>query len=412
MNQEIYDWQLSNFLHKEIDKLPMNQQAQLKSLRYCGRKIVRPTYGPDGVYVLSKPDESKLFGLTMCKNPFACPCCSAHRMSIYSAQIAIALDEMRKRGYFGFMMTLTIPHLNFMSCREITDCLYETYSYFRRTMKQKNYRKTKRTGTASHQFYEDVQIAHSVTVCEYTHGENGWHPHFHAILWIPKSNVDKVLKWQTELNKFWLYTAERIMKKHFSKCEGTITNLFKYSEPDAGVIFSTNSDGSLSESLSSQYICGWGANREVTGNYRKMATHNGHRTPYQILEDAYNGDTDSLDLYLDYCLAVTRKPVHHRVIWSRTGIKAIVIQAQQIQRAEEYIKKKDDAEWKVLCWFDRLQWACINEYNAPTIANILWLAAHSPKLLYDFLDGLNLKYHMPDENYFTQHIENIYNKSA
>lgn len=430
MNQEIYDYALSNFLHKIIkEELPVNQQIQLKTLASCGRKVSIPKTGVAGVFLVSNNSKSKFFGTTMCKNPFACPCCSAHRMSVYSKDIANGLDYLRSQGYFGFMMTFSIPHLRYMKCRDITNILYETYSYFRRTAKQQNYRKKvngelgQRTKTISGQFYEDCKIEHSVTVCEYTYGKNGWHPHFHAIFWTKRENIHKVLSWQKALNEFWLYHAERIMKKYWQEhklsfksdkiSDWSIDKLFANAEKDAGIYISQK-DGVLTESLSSDYISGWGANREVTGNYRKTASHSEHLTPYQILEKAYNGDQFYKKIYIEFCLAVTQKPVHHRVMWSQTGIKKLIkVYSQQIKCTELIKKKESEKEkWAVLLWFNKSQWYELLEFekNSPILANILYLAKLGNKqILYEFLDGLGIEYSLPESNYLSSLVEDIFN---
>lgn len=417
LNTEIYDRTLHDYLHKLInERCTVQQKVQLKSLRLCGRNVIKSDAGQTGVFLLSNKKSSRFFGITMCKNTFACPCCSAHRMSIYAAQIALALDEMEKRGYVGFMVTFTIPHLRYMFCREVTDILYNTYSYYRRTMKQTSKNKNKK-GSISRQFYLDCGIEHSVTVCEYTYGKNGWHPHFHAIYWTKKENADKILSWEERLNEFWLKQAKRHTKKywleHRTQCEDLIDNtldsLYSKCEKDAGLYISKK-DGELAISKSSDYICGWGADKEVTGNYRKKASDEEHRTPYQILEDAYNGDESSADLYIDFCLAVTRKPVHHRVIWSRTGIKAIVTQAEQVKRAQEYLKKNAEENWLVVAWFTCEQWhELCSRHDAPHLSNILYLA-RTRYLLYDYLDGCNIEYEMPEKHYLTKCVEDIFNE--
>lgn len=425
LNTEIYDRLLHNYLHKLIDeRCTVQQKAQLKSLRMCGRNIIKSDAGQTGVFLLSNKTSSRLFGITMCKNPFACPCCSAHRMAIYSAQIGLALEEMESRGYIGFMVTFSIPHLRYMSCREVTDILYNTYSYYRRTMKQKNYEKRvdgtlkNKKGTVAHQFFLDCQIEHSITVCEYTHGKNGWHPHFHALYWTKKENADKILTWEKQLNEFWLQQAKRLTKKYWLEhrtqnedlINNTLDSLYEKCEKDAGLYIS-KTNGKLAISKSSDYLCGWGADREVTGNYRKKASANDHRTPYQILEDAYNGDEKSADLYIEFCLAVTRKPVHHRVIWSRTGIKSIVVQAEQVKKAREYLKKNEDENWSVVAWFTCDQWhELCGRHDAPHISNILYLA-RTRYLLYDYLDGCGIEYELPETHYLTQCVENIFNES-
>ncbi len=430
MNQEIFDTQLLHFLQREIGKLPDDKRKMLNSIAHCGKQVVIPKTGRAGVFVLHGEGDSALFGVGRCQNTFACPCCSAHRMSIYAGDIAVGLDLMRSKGYFGFMITFTVAHLAYMSCRETTDILYNTYRYYRQSAKEKVYGLRKdgtakeKTGTIAKQFYQDCKIEHSVTVCEYTWGKNGWHPHFHAIFWTKRENKDKIMKWQDKLRTFWLEQAQRCTlaywnkhKLHFGSVDErreTVKNLYAKSADVAGLIIS-NTDGEIRESLSSDYVAGWGANREITGNYRKEASHDGHYTPYQILKAAHEGDKAMLKLYLDFCIAVRTKPVHHRVIWSRgTGIKTMINVAKQQTHFRELIKKKSTVtHWEVLLWFTKEQWYSVWLMNkqSPVIANILYIARYIPKELSDFLNGLGLE-HMTTEHEFGYLVEEIFNEAA
>lgn len=404
MNQEILDHTLHSYLHKIISKLPLGQAMQLKTLASCGSKIVPRKGLASNVYLISNGEHSKFIGQTMCKNTWACPVCSAYMMSKYSSEIASAIEMKRAEGYIAFMVTFSVPHLRFMKCRDVTDILFKTFEYFRRTAKQKNYRKRSngelgnRTGTVSKQFFEELDITDYVNVCEYTWGVNGWHPHFHMLMWTKKENADSVMKWQEKLNEFWLKTAKRVTQKHLEKFYGekytqTVIRLYDRAEKDAGV-FISNDNGKLRESLTSDYVAGWGADKELTGNRRKEASHNGHFTPYQILEKAYYGDKDMEDLYIEFCLQVTRKPVHHRVTWSKNGFKSRITQFRQTEKARDLLKKKESAEmdWYVLCYFTPEQWKeiCYFDKFTPLRGNLLFMATFAPDLIPKYLENFDI----------------------
>lgn len=425
MNLEILDHTLHSYLHGLIDRLPANQALQLKSLKMCGSKIVPQKGLPQNVYLISNGKNSKFVGQAMCKNPWACPVCSAYMMSKYASEIASAIEMKRAEGEMAFMVTFSVPHLRFMTCRQVTDILYETFSYFRRTAKQKNYRKRSdgslgfRAGTISKQFFDEFEVTDYVNVCEYTWGVNGWHPHFHMLMWTKKSNADKIMEWQSKLNEFWLQTAKRITEKHLKNCftddfaVDYINRLYSKSEKDCGVYIS-NDNGEVRESLTSDYISGWGADKELTGNRRKEASHEGHLTPYQILEKAYYDDAEMEKLYLEFCLQITRKPVHHRVLWSKNGFKTRINNFRQSEKAREYLKKKDteNLEWKVVCYFESEQWKeiCYFDKFAPVKANILFMAIHAPDVMIEYLKTFDIILKPLDEN--CRKIEDIFNMAA
>lgn len=410
MENEIYDWTLRDYLQKVIAELPVNQRLTLKSLAYCGRNLTRRKGVQDGAVLLSNGSSSKLNGVMTCKNPFACPCCTAKVMSKYRSDIAAAIDLLRNEGYFAFMMTFTIPHTNNMTCREVTDYLYNSHKYFRLTAKTTY--KTGRKGTVSKQFTDELDIKHSVAVCEYTWGENGWHPHFHCLYWVKRQYKDKILEWEDSLRSFWDDIVKREMKK--VRHPKFVDQLFSSSkQAKVSLQIAKNTDGTIREALSSDYICGWGSDSEVTGNIRKQASHEGHYTPYQILKKAANGDKEMERLYIEFCLEVRRKPVHHRVRWSQTGLKAKIKVYKQQNAYRELIKQKKIAQergkWEILCWFTPKQWTFIQENRHNYfLSNILWLAKTDKEILFEYMKNMQIEWMSPDSYIKKEELELAY----
>lgn len=393
---DILDYHLQHVLHKMISDLPFHQRAQLKNILGCGQKIMYPGQGGiPAVYLITNGEQSKFFGQAHCQNPFCCPVCSARVMEKNRARIASAID-MLKSEYFGFMVTFTIPHLRFMKCRETTDILYKTWSYFH----QKNFKKT---GWHVYQrFNADVPIAHWVRVCEYTYGEeNGWHPHFHCVFWTKRENADKILNWQKELNEFWTAQAKRVTLKYWKEnnlhsgenLETLCDRLFsKVNDVYPAFKISVNKEtGKVAESLSSDYLTGWGVDREVTGNIRKEASHEGHYTPYQILSKA-EFDHEFRNIYIDFCLSVTRKPVHHRLNFSKTGIVKMIEEYQRVNGYTSAIIQKK-ISWEVVACFDEKQWSKLLSLNesSPVLSNILYLATYRRDLLEEYFEWLDVR---------------------
>lgn len=427
MDMEVYSRTLQEYLARLVNEsdIPVSDKIRLRNLTSCGSRLVMPSQGEMGSFLLASKGKAKFFGITHCNNSFACPVCTARKMSGYAEKFAALIDFMTKKGYFGFMMTFTVPHLRFMSLRETMDILYESFSYYRRMSKlvKKNKNGTSRTsGSASGKFYKAVELKHYVNVCEFTFGKNGWHPHFHGIYFVPIKYKDDILKYARELNDFWLHTTKRITAKswekykHFENAEvlqHTLDNLYLKCEKDTGCWISQK-DGKILQATSSNYIAGWGANRELSGLMHKNA-NDGHYTPHQILELAYKGYDGFAALYLEFCLQLVKGPVHPRVIWSRTEIRQYVKASMQISKCRTLVKKKDCEEWKILLWFSKEEWCCLKEFSrirkCPIFSNLLYLAAEHPKLLYDFLDGLSLSYHKRETHYFSNHIEDIFNSS-
>lgn len=419
MNSEVLDYRLQHTLRAMIDKLPPSQQIQLKNLKLCNTKTIPQLGVEPAVFLLRREGhnggEGKFYGQATCKNPWACPHCSAKIMRKYAIRIGACLDALHDK-YFAFMVTFTIPHYRFMSCKETTDILYNTWRYFH----IHNFRGTNTHGHVFNAFYHSIKIKYRVRACEYTWGKNGWHPHFHVIYWCEKEHKDEILNWQKELNEFWTKTAVREANKYWEKNE-------LHTEAQRQTIFSevndkwpclkisTDKDGQILRVTSSEYMCGWGADKELTGNYQKEASHDGHYTPYQILDKASHGDEEMKKLYIEYMLNVTRKPVHHRVDFS-SGMVEIAKVQMQTQAYKDYIiqKKTGTTEWRVLYWFSPSQWSeiCYRNRFSPVISNLAYLAAINRKdLIEEYLIYLEVPLTTRQHHLYT-HIEKMFNSAA
>ena len=408
---DILDYQAQHVLQRMISKLNSDEKYQLRNLYHCGDIIT--VNSSNQVHLVTNGETSEFYGHAHCQNPWCCPVCTAKRMEIYRSEIASALD-MLKSEYFGFMVTFTIPHLRFMSCREVTDILYDTWKYFRLKNFNKDFHPYQ-------QFVQDVEVKYWVRVCEYTYGEdNGWHPHFHCIFWVKRGNEHKVLDWQQKLNDFWTKTAKRVTLKYWTKnnlhanedivalCE----RLFSKTYLHDALKISTDKDGKILESFSSDYLTGWGGDRELTGNFRKGASHNGHYTPHQILNMAFT-DSKWGKLYIEFCLNVTRKPVHHRVDFSKNGFKKLIVEYRKTHSCVFEITEKK-TPWKVVCTFGVDAWYKICFFNryAPVKANILYLASKDIEFLVEYLQSLDVEFRLRNEdNPEVRHVEKIFNKS-
>lgn len=446
MNSEIYDARLQHWLKKIISTLPVNQQLQLKSLRLCNSRIMPQPNVEPAVFLLRSDGfdgkgEAKFFGQMTCKNPWACPHCSAMMMNKYKEKIALALDALRdekaKERMFGFMVTFTIPHLRFQSCKEVTDILYNTFREFWRNAwkrrKQKSDPTKLRTMGPANDFVVGCDIRYHVRCAEYTWSwRNGWHPHFHNIYWVPRGNQKFVADFQDRLNDGWLTVAERETLKYWDahelhgdtheKREQKCKALFMFARKNSdeqkknpAVKISTDKDGKVQESLSSDYLCGWGADSETTGNYRKKATHKDkrveHLTPYEILERAADGDEEMAKKYVEFMLQVTRKPVHHRVDFKTGMIKNVITPYKQTEGYKKVVKKKQERHWELVIWFSRSQWydLCDKDKESPVLSNILYLAAINKRdLLINYLKSLDIDI-IKRPHLFGQHVENIFN---
>lgn len=388
---EISDHVLATMLKKKIAKNREDQKI-MRSTLYCGSRVVKGKAGYEpGVFVLANKESAMFWGTTTCKNAWICPVCSARMMSKYAADIAAAIDALNEKNQAAFMITFTVPHSSGMSCEETTEILFKTWSSFM-VRGNHNLKSDKwKNADPFASFCEEFNCTHRIRVGEYTWGKHGWHPHFHCLFFIDKNKFKKVADWQDKLNERWMILAKRATIKIWQKTFPDKTKKqiqqradIMFAKADKigskGAYISVDKTGKVIVQKSSMYICGWGADRELTGNYQQKATNEGHMTPHEILQKAYNekyltSDEESekwLNLYMEFARAIKRKQ-HTRISFGNSGLRQIINKHKQTVGYREVLKKKfmeqaaNVGTWKTVCWFNESQWLKIclldRQYN-------------------------------------------------
>lgn len=371
MDEIISDYSLQNYLKKKLQETKYCKAAkELHSVLFCAVRLIRAPMHVPGVFVIANDVSAKIWGVQHCKSSWACPVCSAKRMSKEASRIATAIDALNAQGKKAFMLTLAIPHVRKFSCEQAFEILQLSWKRFSHNAKSKTATKF----DVFAQFANDVNCEHRIRVCEFTWGKNGWHPHYHCLFFVDSDKLQTVGKWQESLANEWLRIV-KMMTARVIKRDNLFTSptewLDKFyqnitEKPIDACYISRDDNGNVREAKSSQYICGWGADKELTGNIRKLASHRGHFTPHQILEKAWKldrqGKFDLADkwfsLYIDYALTTKGK---YRVRFS-LKLSKIINQWRQTEKYIEALKKKAIEEktntgvWRTVCWFNELQW--------------------------------------------------------
>lgn len=381
VDTEIRDSHLQGFLKKAIHHSKYHYSLRL--LANCC------TYGDKrlGVHLLSNGTHSKVLGVRPCKHSWACPYCTARKMSKYASKIASAIDAIAAvEDKVPIMITFTFFHTKEYSAGDCFDIITQAYTLLDKagTLKNKkviNGKEYLNTGVWG-KFLNEFQIKHKIKAVEATYGEHGWHVHYHNLYFVPRNRLKDVLQFEESLQKRWHDCINSTVKKLFpDRYESYLYLSNKYfNNPDnenLGLLISRNSDGSVRAVDSAFYSCGfsnseknatrsyWDLSCELTKTHLKNAAV-GHYTPYQLLCKAYEGDQKALDAYLEFAYAAINRK-QHRVDFSRTGIKAIIQNWRNSQGYKEYIKKKNTtilrdlhiAPFRTVCWFTAEQWQLI-----------------------------------------------------
>ncbi len=396
---EISDHALLNLLKRKINKNSFDRKS-MHAILHCGSRVLKVGDGYEpGVFVLANKETARFWGTLTCKNPWICPVCSARQMSKYATDVAVAIDALKAQGQSAFMITFTIPHTSGMPCDETTEILFDTWHDFhiRGNSNLKNKEKDWKHADPFATFCETFNCIHRIRVGEFTWGEHGWHPHFHCLFFVDEKNFDLVKGWADILNKRWLEVAKRKTikiwtKRYHDKKKATKRAEIMFAKADKvgskGAYISVDKKGNVIKQESSMYICGWGADKEVTGNYRQKATGDGHLTPYQMLQNAQkaeDGETEErwLDLYMEFARTI-KLHNRRRISFGNSGLRKIIDEYKLTNDYQETLKKKftqqaeNVGKWRIVCWFSESQWLKIclldKEYNVKH--TILQLAFH------------------------------------
>lgn len=393
---EVSDYKKLKEIRKKLDENGnLKQKLMLKSVYYCGSKPVINNSGA-AVGLIANNKTARFFGITTCKSPWCCPVCTARQMSKYAEKIGCAIDALKEQGLVAAMITFTVPHTSGFTCEQITEIAYNVWKMF--VVHGNKIAKTYKNDIFAN-FMATFNSKHRVRVTEYTWGSAGWHPHFHTLFWFPKNRIQEILDWEEKLQKRWLelckrYTIKELLKSYpkeqiktaRAKVETRVKIMYeKLNDVSKCVYISKDKQGKVIIQESSSYICGWGADKELTGNVDEKATKTNHWTWQQILSEAIATNNQKFwDLYFEYANA-TKKYRHTRVNFSvHSGICKIISDWKQTNIYKNALKKKhiqmekEFGKWKMVCWFTLSQWQ--NIYSRDLEIKILELATQTDAL--------------------------------
>jgi len=151
-----------SYLHRLARALMPRERLAL-----CG---VALRYGASGVVVRRLPDGRACYsGLYRCGDFWRCPSCRVTLGIRRARQIETALRAHVDAGGSALLATYTVPHTRDESLPVVLARLADTWRRY-----------------AKHA-WRDVLGAHyvgNVRALEVTHGVSGWHPHYHALVYI------------------------------------------------------------------------------------------------------------------------------------------------------------------------------------------------------------------------------------
>jgi len=243
----------------------------------CGHSLIASNatvcLGDNGAYIA---------GVETCGSIWVCPVCAAKIAEGRRKEVAQCLDAHVRAGGEVYMGLFTIPHQSLESCESLKHFVARSWQ---KLLAGEPWLRAKRR----------FRIVGYIRALEITFGNNGWHPHIHALFLTQHLSDDERACFKFWLGKRWATVVERITGKQVNLAVGY--NLQK----------------ACAVSLAGDYVAKWGVDSEISKAHLKTSKKGG-RSPWQLLVNAGNGDKAAEIAFREY--ARVMKGARH-LTWSR-----------------------------------------------------------------------------------------------
>lgn len=292
-------------------------------------------------------NRAKYNNLRVCGRVWCCPFCSAKISERRAVELSNALVVATSKGFKVALLTCTVPHVVQEALKPLMTGLLKAWRAF----------VGDRVGKA---IRADLGLVGTIRNAEVTRGANGWHPHFHCLVFYT-NDVDLV-EIEARWSAHWQHVCVKAGLRRPSDEHGL-----------------TLQDGTFA----AKYISKWGLEHEMTKSMHKLARRGG-RTPFDILRDYESG----IDMEANAILFREFVAAFHGVQqlhWSH-GLKKLL--AVEEVTDEELSVQESERPTRLICELDAPQWKAVRKNHRATL---LHLAEENPAAIPDFLDNvLNL----------------------
>ena len=337
------------------------RESSLPRVRKCGRVRRGNVVG-----VRSGPTGAGFSGLVTCGSPWACPVCNAKIMAVRRLEIGAAVTEWMSRGGAVLFVTRTLRHHRGNRLSDLWDVLSGAWQSLQ-------------NGSPWSRWRERLGLHGALRVIETTTGDNGWHVHVHALLFVAGTVSDDVAqsfaawsadRWGVLVQRRGLPAPLAIGQDVRVVREVTDASLAEY--------FTKLDQGGRSPADAMGF--------EMTSTQSKLARGSHKTVPvWDLLSRLEQGDADALDLWHEWERASKGR---HPLRWSpglRRDLLGVVPERQDEDIAAEVVGDED------LLWITAEGWStCV---AAPAIIPKILIAAYqSPELLRELLNAHLIDY--------------------
>lgn len=243
-------------------------------------------------------------GLQTCASVWVCPPCAAKISERRRVELLHAIEQHKANGGDVLLLTLTNPHHLGDKLADVLDGQKQALVYFNSVR-------------AAKRLYDSIGCIGQVRALEVTHGRlrainNGWHPHYHILLFV-RSGLDLDALRRTFYDR-WSSSCVKAGLKAPSFAHGVRLD-----------------DGSKA----ARYASKWGLESEMTKGHTKKAKDG--ETPFDLLRAfLFDDDKQAAALFREFAETFKGK---RQLFWSH-GLKALF--AVQDETDDEIASRQDD----------------------------------------------------------------------
>ena len=322
-------------IHGNIASLPSQRAKSLRSrflLQSAARRLL-PSFAVSScmrvpvsscVHVLWNPEVARAHYalLQTCKSVHVCPVCATTICERRKQEIHHAATSWQESGGSLVMATFTLQHAVHDSLADIAGSLNSAYRFIK-------------SGKKWAAFVHSSGLIGSIAATEYTHGEAGWHPHKHVLLFTRSLSGDDFRNLEAWLKVRWSHAIGRL-GRFASLAYGVDCKLATANTVLTDYLVKATSTWTIADEVSKANV--------------KQSRRVG-RTPMTLLSDSL-GDSRAGELFREYANWTYRK---NHLVWS-LGLKAHFNLAEQ---SDEGILLDEHRDTQLVVVLDRGSWYII-----------------------------------------------------
>ena len=283
-------------------------------------------------------------GLAVCGSVWLCPVCAAKISERRRVELAAGIEAGKAKGLQVFLLTLTVPH-------GLGDDLPDMLEKMRKAW----------IGTSSNRdgkaVRSEIGLVGTVRAWEVTDGANGFHPHFHALLFIGSGMSPEQV--QALYSPLWRRHCVSMGLPEPSEAHGCRVD---------------NGD------KAAEYVGKWGLDYELTKGHIKKAGRAG-MSPFDMLRAwSENRDSRAISRFRLFADAFHGK---RQLVWSK-GLRALLGLVSEL--SDEKLAQASFEEASLLAELEDDEWYAIRHNG--WILPLLELAENHPEDVPRFIQGV------------------------